>query len=289
MTPEPISRRAATRTKGQNDDGSPNWHTHEWLDGGWTYQGRKELTRLKTSSLDSARYGRGWHRQGYRFDTEDGRHAMICSRPVAADRVPIMLRPGLERRLPECSGFADASTRRTCPPESRRSVHGHLACPAREVARVSRRMGWSLQWRRQCGRLQLRLNVAFTEESVATGQTYNFRPLEGGGRSGANCPMKGPGMSSFALTTAWCTHIRRVRAWRDALWKMWRARSSADRRNEGDLCVPRHDPVRSELPMTSHNSRRAFEEWISPLILSGAAYWIAARAALRRIVSARTN
>jgi hypothetical protein len=39
----------------------------------------------------------------------------------------------------------------------------------------------------------------------------------------------------------------------------------------------------------AHLAGVPFEEWISPLILTSGGVWIAVRAALRRIVSARTN
>jgi predicted dithiol-disulfide oxidoreductase (DUF899 family) len=87
-------------------------------------------------------------------------------------------------------------------------------------------------------------NVSFTEESVANGQTYNFRALEGWQVDPAHLPYEGPGMSAFALEDdvvyhTYSAYSRGV----DALWNMWQWLDRAPRgRNEGDLSwFRRHD------------------------------------------------
>jgi predicted dithiol-disulfide oxidoreductase (DUF899 family) len=99
------------------------------------------------------------------------------------------------------------------------------------------RMGWSFPWV-SSGRSDFNFdfNVSFTEESVATGQSFNFVPLEGWQLDPANLPFEGPGMSAFALDggVVYRTYSAFSRGV-DALWSMWQWLDRAPLgRNEGD-------------------------------------------------------
>jgi predicted dithiol-disulfide oxidoreductase (DUF899 family) len=107
------------------------------------------------------------------------------------------------------------------------------------------RMGWSFPWASSApSDFNFDFNVSFTEESIAKGQTYNFRDLEGWQLDPANLPFEGPGMSAFALEddTVFHTYSAYARGL-DVTWTMWQWLDRAPAgRNEGDLSwFARHD------------------------------------------------
>jgi predicted dithiol-disulfide oxidoreductase (DUF899 family) len=106
-------------------------------------------------------------------------------------------------------------------------------------------MGWSFPWV-SSGRSEFNFdfNVSFTEESVAKGQTHNFRPLEGWMLDPANMPFEGPGMSAFVLDDGDVYHTYSAYSRGcDVLWTMWQWLDRAPLgRNEGDMSwYRRHD------------------------------------------------
>jgi predicted dithiol-disulfide oxidoreductase (DUF899 family) len=156
-----------------------------------------------------------------------------------------MYAPDWDEGCPSCSGVADGFD----------ETHLHLQNHDVAFTAVSRapldkllayrdRMGWSFPWA-SSGRSDFNFdfNVSFTEESVARGQTYNFKPLEGWQLDPENMPFEGPGMSAFALDDVvyhtYSAYARGV----DGLWSMWQWLDRAPLgRNEGDLSwFRRHD------------------------------------------------
>jgi len=225
--------------------------THaQWLDTRLDLlKAEKELTRL---SDDLARQRRElpWVRieKDYRFDSEDG-EAMLADLFHGRSQLIVyhfMYAPEWEEGCASCSGLADGFD----------ETHLHLQNHDVAFTAVSRaplpkllayrdRMGWNFPWV-SSGRSDFNydFNVSFTEESVAKGQTYNFRPLDGWMVDPANLPFEGPGMSAFALDDGDVYHTYSAYArGADVLWTMWQWLDRAPiGRNEGDQSwFRRHD------------------------------------------------
>jgi predicted dithiol-disulfide oxidoreductase (DUF899 family) len=85
---------------------------------------------------------------------------------------------------------------------------------------------------------------SFTEESVADGAEYNFRPLAGPQLEPSALPVEAHGQSSFVLQddVVYHTYSSYARG-ADALWSMWQWLDRAPfGRNEGDMAwFHRHD------------------------------------------------
>jgi predicted dithiol-disulfide oxidoreductase (DUF899 family) len=209
----------------------------------------KELTRLN-DDLTRQRLELPWVRveQDYRFDTEVG-EATLADLFHGRSQLIVyhfMYAPEWDEGCPSCSGVADGFD----------ETHWHLQnhdvaftaisrAPLDKLLAYRDRMGWKFPWV-SSGRTDFNFdfNVSFTEESVAQGQTHNFRPLEGWMVDPANMPFEGPGMSAFALDDGVVYHTysaysRGV----DALWNMWQWLDRAPSgRDEGDLSwFRRHD------------------------------------------------
>jgi predicted dithiol-disulfide oxidoreductase (DUF899 family) len=202
----------------------------------------KELTRLG-DELAERRRALPWVRMGedYRFDTEDG-EATLADLFHGRSQLIVyhfMYGPDWDEGCPSCSAVADGFD----------ETHLHLQNHDVAFTAVSRaalpellayreRMGWSFPWV-SSGRSDFNFdfNVSFTEESVARGQTYNFRPLDGWMVDPANMPFEGPGMSAFALEDGVVYHTYSAFArGLDAMWTMWQWLDRAPLgRNEGDL------------------------------------------------------
>jgi predicted dithiol-disulfide oxidoreductase (DUF899 family) len=222
----------------------------EWLDARLDLlKAEKELTRL---SDDLARQRRElpWVRvePDYRFDTEQG-EATLADLFHGRSQLIVyhfMYAPEWDEGCASCSGIADGFD----------ETHLHLQnhdvaftavsrAPLQKLLAYRDRMGWSFPWV-SSGRSDFNFdfNVSFTEESVARGQTHNFRPLEGWMLDPANMPFEGPGMSAFVLDDGDVYHTYSAYSRGcDVLWTMWQWLDRAPLgRNEGDMSwYRRHD------------------------------------------------
>ena len=222
----------------------------EWLDARLALlNSEKEVTRLN-DEMTQRRRDLPWVRidKDYRFDTEDGSATLIDLFRGRSQLIVyhFMYAPHWDEGCPSCSAVADGFD----------ETHLHLQNHDVAFTAVSRapldkllayrdRMGWSFPWASSAASdFNFDFNVSFTEESVSTGQMYNFRPLEGWQIDPANLPFEGPGMSAFALSdgVAYHTYSAFSRGV-DALWNMWQWLDRAPQgRNEGDLAwFRRHD------------------------------------------------
>jgi predicted dithiol-disulfide oxidoreductase (DUF899 family) len=222
----------------------------EWLDARLELlKAEKELTRL---SDDLARQRRElpWVRveKDYVFDTEAGEATLTDLFRGRSQLIVyhFMYAPHWDEGCPSCSGLADGFD----------ETHLHLQnhdvaftaisrAPLEKLLAYRDRMGWSFPWA-SSGRSDFNFdfNVSFTEESVANGQSYNFRPLDGWMVDPANMPFEGPGMSAFALDDGDVYHTYSAFARGcDVLWTMWQWLDRAPLgRNEGDMSwFRRHD------------------------------------------------
>jgi predicted dithiol-disulfide oxidoreductase (DUF899 family) len=222
----------------------------EWLDARIALlEAEKELTRLN-DELTQRRRELPWVRidKDYRFDTEDGVATLTDLFRGRSQLIVyhFMYAPHWDEGCPSCSGVADAFD----------ETHLHLQnhdvaftaisrAPLDKLLAYRDRMGWSFPWASSApSDFNFDFNVSFTEESVATGQSYNFRTLEGWQVDPANLPFEGPGMSAFVLADGVVYHTysafsRGV----DSLWNMWQWLDRAPHgRNEGDMkWFRRHD------------------------------------------------
>jgi predicted dithiol-disulfide oxidoreductase (DUF899 family) len=222
----------------------------QWLDARLELlKAEKELTRLN-DDLTRRRRDLPWVRieKDYVFDTEDGEASL---RDLFRGRSQLvvyhfMFGPDWDEGCPSCSGVADGFD----------ETHLHLQnhdvaftavsrAPLEKLLAYRERMGWSFPWASASrSDFNFDFNVSFTEESIATGQTYNFTSLEGWQVDPAHLPYEGPGMSAFALEDGIVHHTYSAYArGLDALWTMWQWLDRAPRgRNEGDLSwFRRHD------------------------------------------------
>ena len=222
----------------------------EWLDARLELlKAEKELTRL---SDDLARQRRElpWVRveKDYRFDTEDGEATLTDLFHGRSQLIVyhFMYAPHWDEGCPSCSGLADGFD----------ETHLHLQnhdvaftaisrAPLEKLVAYRDRMGWSFPWVSSGpSDFNFDFNVSFTEESVAKGQSYNYRALDGWMLDPANLPFEGPGMSAFALDDGVVHHTYSAFARGcDVLWTMWQWLDRAPLgRNEGDMSwFRRHD------------------------------------------------
>jgi predicted dithiol-disulfide oxidoreductase (DUF899 family) len=209
----------------------------------------KELTRLN-DKMTQRRRELPWVRidDDYRFDTELGT-ATLADLFRGRSQLLVyhfMYAPHWDEGCPSCSAVADAFD----------ETHLHLQnhdvaftavsrAPLDKLLAYRARMGWSFPWASSApSAFNFDFNVSFTEESVAKGQTYNFRALDGWMVDPANMPFEGPGMSAFALDDGVVYHTYSAYArGLDALWTMWQWLDRApEGRNEGDMSwFRRHD------------------------------------------------
>jgi predicted dithiol-disulfide oxidoreductase (DUF899 family) len=222
----------------------------QWLDARLELlKAEKELTRL-SDDLARRRRELPWVRvdERYVFDTEDGEASLV---DLFRDRPQLlvyhfMYGPDWDEGCPSCSAVADGFD----------ETHLHLQnhdvaftaisrAPLEKLLAYRDRMGWSFPWASSArSDFNFDFNVSFTAESIAQGQTHNFRALEGWQLDPANLPFEGPGVSAFALDDGVVYHTYSAYSrGLDALWNMWQW---LDRtpfgRNEGDLSwFRRHD------------------------------------------------
>jgi predicted dithiol-disulfide oxidoreductase (DUF899 family) len=212
-------------------------------------QSEKEHTR-RNDELARQRQALPWVRiqKDYVFDTADG-EATLADLFRGRSQLIVyhfMYGPDWTEGCPSCSGVADGFD----------ETHLHLQHHDVAFTAVSRapldkllayrdRMGWSFPWASSAASdFNFDFNVSFTEESIATGQTYNFRALDGWQIEPENLPYEGPGMSAFVredgdIFHTYSAYSRGV----DALWGMWQWLDRAPLgRNEGDFSwFGRHD------------------------------------------------
>ena len=222
----------------------------EWLDARLELlKAEKELTRIN-DDLAQRRQALPWVRidKDYRFDTEDGGTTLVDLFRGRSQLIVyhFMYGPDWTEGCPSCSGVADGFD----------ETHLHLQnhdvaftavsrAPLEKLLAYRERMGWSFPWASSLrSDFNFDFNVSFTEESVATGQTYNFRPLEGWQVDPEQLPFEGPGMSAFTLDGGVVYHTYSAYSRGiDALWTMWQWLDRAPLgRNEGELSwFRRHD------------------------------------------------
>jgi len=222
----------------------------EWLEARLELlKAEKELTRAND---DLARRRRELPRvridEEYLFDTEDG-EAKLADLFRGRSQLVVyhfMFAPEWDEGCPSCSAVADGFD------ETQLHLQNHdvaftaiSRAPLEKLLAYRERMGWKFPWA-SSGRSQFNFdfNVSFTEQSVAGGQSYNFRPLEGWQMDPAHLPYEGPGMSAFVLSDGVVHHTYSAYArGLDALWNMWQWLDRAPLgRNEGDMAwFRRHD------------------------------------------------
>ena len=230
----------------QHRTGSPA----EWLDARLELlKAEKELTRL-SDELARQRRELPWVRveKDYRFDTEDG-EATLADLFHGRSQLIVyhfMYAPEWDEGCASCSGLADGFDETHLHLQNHDVAFTAISRAPLEKLRAYRdRMGWTFPWV-SSGRSNFNFdfNVSFTEESVAKGQSHNFRPLEGWMLDPANMPFEGPGMSAFVLDEGdvYHTYSAYTRGC-DVLWTMWQWLDRAPLgRNEGDMSwYRRHD------------------------------------------------
>ena len=225
--------------------------THdEWLEARLELlTAEKEHTRLG-DDLARRRRDLPWVRvdADYVFDTADGEATLADLFDGRSQLVVyhFMYGPTWDEGCPSCSSVADGFD----------ETYLHLVnhdvaftavsrAPLPKLLAYRERMGWSFPWA-SSGRSDFNVDfgASFTEESVARGQTYNFRALEGWQLDPANLPFEGPGMSAFVLDDGVVYHTYSAYArGLDAMWTMWQWLDRAPLgRNEGDMAwFRRHD------------------------------------------------
>jgi predicted dithiol-disulfide oxidoreductase (DUF899 family) len=212
-------------------------------------QAEKELTR-KGDELARQRQELPWVRvdKEYKFDTEqgvatlrdffDGRSQLIVYH--------FMYAPDWEEGCPSCSSIADGFDETYIHLQNHDVAFTAVSrAPLEKLTAYKRRMGWGFPWASSYGGdFNFDFNVSFTQESVASGASYNFRPVTGQQTDPADLPDELPGMSSFVVDqgTVFHTYSAYARGV-DGLWNMWQWLDRAPLgRNEGDYSwFHRHD------------------------------------------------
>ena len=222
----------------------------EWLDARLELlKAEKELTRLG-DDLAKQRHDLPWVRvdADYVFDTEDG-EATLADLFGGRSQLVVyhfMYAPHWDEGCPSCSSVADGFDETYLHFLNHDVAFTAISrAPLDKLLAYRDRMEWTFPWA-SSGRSDFNFDfgVSFTEESVARGQTYNFRPLEGWQVDPANLPYEGPGMSAFLLDDGVVYHTYSAYArGLDTLWNMWQWLDRAPLgRNEGDLSwFRRHD------------------------------------------------
>lgn len=222
----------------------------EWLDARLRLLAEeKELTR-RNDEVARRRRDLPWVRidRPYTFDTEHG-EATLADLFGGRSQLVVyhfMFGPGWEEGCPSCSSLVDGID------VARLHLEAHdvafVVVSRGELDRLlayRERMGWSFPWV-SSGRSQFNFDfdVSFTADSIARGQTYNFRELADWQLDPANLPSEAPGMSTFAMQDGAVHHTYSAYARGcDALWTMWQWLDRAPLgRNEGDMSwFKRHD------------------------------------------------
>jgi predicted dithiol-disulfide oxidoreductase (DUF899 family) len=209
----------------------------------------KEATRLGD---DVARQRRElpWVRieKDYVFDTEHG-EATLADLFHGRSQLLVyhfMYGPDWDEGCPSCSSIADGLD----------ETHLHLQnhdvalnvvsrAPLEKLLAYRERMGWGFPWASSGrGDFNFDFGVSFTEESIANGATYNFRPVGDQQTEPGNFESELPGLSAFTLDDGVVYHTYSAYARGvDGIWNMWQWLDRTPLgRNEGDFSwFRRHD------------------------------------------------
>jgi predicted dithiol-disulfide oxidoreductase (DUF899 family) len=209
----------------------------------------KELTR-RSDAVAQQRRDLPWVRveQDYVFDTEGGDASLTDLFRGRSQLIVyhFMYGPDWDEGCPSCSSVADGFD----------ETHLHLQnhdvaftavsrAPLEKLLAYRERMGWNFPWASSArSSFNFDYGVSFTEESVANGATYNFRPVDGQQTDPDDLPSELPGMSAFALDGGVVYHTYSAYARGvDGLWNMWQWLDRTPQgRNEGDYSwFRRHD------------------------------------------------
>ena len=220
----------------------------------------KELTR-RSDEVTQQRLALPWVRvdADYRFATGHGHEDGGATLADLFDGRPqllvyhFMFGPDWDEGCPSCSSVADSFD----------EMYLHLVnhdvaftavsrAPLPKLLAYRERMGWTFPWASAAGSdFNFDFGVSFTEESVARGQTYNFRALEGWQVDPANLPYEGPGLSAFAIEDGVVYHTYSACArGLDALWNMWQwlDRAPGGRNEDGMSWFRRRDSYGVDAP-----------------------------------------
>ncbi len=209
----------------------------------------KEHTR-QADELAQRRLELPWVPVGndYRFGTENG-EATLADLFAGRSQLVVyhfMFGPDWEAGCPVCSAVADGFD----------GIAVHLAHHDVTLIAVSRasigklisyrqRMGWNFPWVSSLhSEFNFDFGVSFTEESVAGGAGYNFRPLEAAQVEPGRLPAEAHGVSAFALDDGVVYHTYSTYARGcDVLHSMWQWLDRAPLgRNRADMSwFHRHD------------------------------------------------
>ena len=249
--PVPTSRPGRLNQK-EYDDESPNRYTRRMARrAARPAQGREGADAPQRRRSPEQRHALPWVRidKDYRFDTEDGEATLADLFDGRSQLIVyhFMYGPDWDEGCPSCSSVADGFD----------ETHLHLQnhdvaftavsrAPLAKLLAYRERMGWTFPWASSArSDFNFDFDVSFTEESVARGQTYNFRPLDGWQVEPGQPAVRGPGHERVrARRRRRVPHLlRRTRVGVDALWNMWQWLDRAPLgRNEGDLSwFRRHD------------------------------------------------
>ena len=168
-------------------------------------EAEKELTR-RNDELARRRRELPWVpvEKDYLFDTEDGEATL--ARPVprafAAARVPLHVRPGLGRRLPELLG-GRRRLRRQHPHFEHHDVAFIVVsrAPLDKLSPTSERMGWDFPWVSSFGS-DFNYDFHATIDPAVAPVEYNYKDqaqLEAENVAWREWSGEQPGMSAFAL------------------------------------------------------------------------------------------
>jgi predicted dithiol-disulfide oxidoreductase (DUF899 family) len=205
-------------------------------------EAEKELTRLN-DDLTRRRRELPWVpiEKDYLFDTEEG-EATLADLFRGRSQLIVyhfMYGPDWDEGCPSCSGVADGFDKTEVHLRNHDVAFTAVSrAPLAKLLAYRERMGWSFPWASSApSDFNFDFDVSFTEESVAKGASYNFRPAQGWMLDPANMPFEGPGMSAFALVEGVVHHTYSAYARGvDAMWTMWQWLDRAPLgRNEGDL------------------------------------------------------
>ncbi len=216
----------------------------------------KELTR-RGDELARQRQELPWVRveKDYRFTTEEGEASL---RDLFRGRSQLivhhfMFGPSWTEGCPSCSSVADGFDGFRVHLEHHDVAMTAVSrAPIELLAAYKRRMGWSFPWASSFrSDFNVDFGVSFTEDQLAHGAEYNYRPVEvdvgslpAGGEGGDPVDAaEAPGMSAFVLgdDVVYHTYSAYARGM-DALWGMyqWLDRAPLGR-NDSERWYRRHD------------------------------------------------